>query len=590
MEIRRIFDILNRTSESYPDNFALSSKKRGVWKTYTYKEYQQITDQISLGLISLGVKKNDTIASITNNRPEWNFIDMAIAQSGAIHVPLYPNYNLNDFMYILNNAEVNIIFTANRLLWDILNKIRPDLPFVKEIYCLDDQEDIPDLNTIIKSGSEITDNGILEDRKASVSSDDIASLYYTSGTTGYPKGAMVSHKNIVSLVTNMSEIYNINTGEKVISFLPLCHSFESAHNYIYQLSTAHIYYADSTASILENMKEVKPVMFLTVPLMLEKIVSIISDKSRFSKGIQKILFNWAYNIAMKYNIGHHLSLTYKSGLYLARLVVYLKWKRMMGGNIRIISAGGASQPEHFLKLFSAMGINILEVYGLTETYCVAANTTKFGIRFGTVGVPFTEVEVKISSDGEILCKSPYVIKGYYKQPELSAKVIDADGWFHTGDLGEFTEEKFLKIIGRKNITFKTSSGNYFAPENAEKKLKQNLFIKHIMLVGKDKNFLSALIVPDFEYITKWCNQQGISDTKPENLVKNDRIISEFQKEIDNYNKTSWETEIIKKFRLLTDDWSTATGELTPLMKMKRNVIEQKYLHIINEFYRVNRKK
>jgi len=585
MEIRRTFDILYSTAHKYPDSVALSSKKRGVWKSYTYKEYQQITDKITLGLISLGVEKNDTIASITNNRPEWNFIDMAIAQAGAIHVPLYPNYNLNDFKFILNNAEVKYIFTGTKLLWDILSKIRSDLPLVKEIFCFDEQTDIPGLNTIIEKGADISDQNVLNVRKSMIQEDDLVSLYYTSGTTGYPKGAMVSHKNIVSVVNTMFKIYCLRKCQKVLSYLPLSHSFESAHNYLYQYSASSVYYAESTATVLENMKEVQPIMFLTVPLLLEKIVGAITDKGRFSVGPQKKLFDWAYTLAMKYDIDHPLSLKYRIELHLARLFVFRKWKRMMGGKVKIISAGGASQPEHFLKLFTAMGINVLEVYGLTETYGIAGNSIQKGIKFGTVGVPWTNVQVKIDNDGEILCKSPYIIKGYYKQPELTSRIIDEEGWFHTGDLGEFIDNKFLKIIGRKGVTFKTSSGNFFSPENVERKLKQNPFFKHVIIFGKDKNYLSALIVPNFEHIAKWSNIEGINDTEPEKLIQNQKIINEFQKEIDDYNKSSWETEMIREIKLLNDDWSVTSGELTPLMKVKRNFIEQKYKIVIDGFYK-----
>lgn len=585
IQIRRTFDILHYTATKYPDYIALSSKKRGVWKSYTYREYQQIADKLTLGLIAIGVEKGDTIASITNNRPEWNFLDMAVAQAGAVHVPLYPNYNINDFKLILNNAEVKYIFTGNKLLWEILSRIRSELPLVEEIFCFDNHADIPTLKSIIDKGTDLSEANILNKKKSMVHEDDLVSIYYTSGTTGYPKGAMVTHKSLTLDILALQEVYNIKKGQKVLSYLPLCHSFESAHNYIYQYKAASIHYAESTNTVIDNLNDVKPVMFLTVPLLLEKIVESITEKGRTAKGFQKKLFEWSYRLALKYEIDRPLPFTYKLEVAFARLFVYRKWKRMMGGKVKIITAGGASAAEQFLQLFAAMGITVMEVYGLTETYCISVNSLLYGIKFGTAGVLLKNVQVKINDDGEICCKSPYITKGYYKQPDLTSMIFDDEGWFHTGDIGEFVSEKFLKIVGRKSVTFKTSSGNFVVPEIIEKRLQQNPFIQFSMIVGKDKNYLSALIVPNFEYIAKWCNLAGISDSEPEMLITNKKILVEFQKEIDKYNKSSWETEMIKKIRLITEDWSVGSGELTPLMKIKRNVIEQKYKAVIEDFYK-----
>jgi long-chain acyl-CoA synthetase len=586
VEIRRIFDILHQSATNFPDFVALNSKKRGEWVSYSYRQYQQIADELSIGLIkTLGVQNGDHIASITNNRPEWNFLDMAIAQVGAVHVPLYPNYNISDFKFIINNAEVKYIFTGNKLLWELLSRMRNELPLVKEIFCFDEHPDIPGFKSIIVSSPGLQDLTILNARKASVSEDDLVSIYYTSGTTGYPKGATVTHKSLTSDILALQEVYNIKKGQKVLSYLPLCHSYESAHNYIYQYRVASVYYAESTGTVIDNMKEVQPEMFLTVPLLLEKIVDLITEKGRISTGLKKQLHNWAYRLALRYEINQQLSISYQIQLVLAKLLVYRNWKSMMGGKVKLISAGGASASGQYLRLFAAMGITVLEIYGLTETYCITVNSLKYGRMFGTAGVLLKNVQVKINEDGEILAKSPYITKGYYKQPELTSMIFDSEGWFYTGDIGSFVNNKFLKIEGRKSVTFKTSSGNFVMPENIENLLKQNVFIKHILLVGKDKGYLSALIVPNFENIIKWCKLAGIEDVDPEKIITNNLILNEFQKEIDKYNRSTWETEMIKKFKLLNEDWTITSGELTPIMKIKRNFIEQKYRNIIEEFYK-----
>jgi long-chain acyl-CoA synthetase len=545
MDIIRLFDILDHTAGLYPDLYALHVKRSGKWEHITYGEYRKKTEELSLGLIGLGIEKGDKVASITSNRPEWNYLDMALARIGAVHVPLFPNFSSSGFSYILNHADVRAVFTGNRLYFEMVQKLKSQLPKLQFVFSFDRSEDNEKL---VNLGLDIENGGgrqLLLEREGAVMPSDPVSIYFTSGTTGFPKGAVVSHSNIVQVVLSMTEIYTLKAGSDVLSYLPLSHSFESAHSYMYQFGGCSIWFAENTASVVANMQEVKPYMFLSVPFLLDRICTSIVEQGNLNKGYKKLLFNWAYRLAMKYNPDQKGSVLYMLQLAIAEKLVFCHWKKMMGGKVKIISAGGASLPEYFLKLFWVMGINVLEQYGLTETYCVSLSSLKYGFKFGTVGVPEKNVEVKLADDGEILCRSPYVIEGYYKQAEITASVIDGERWFHTGDLGEFVDGKYLKIIGRKSSTFKTSAGNFIIPENIEKLLRQNPVIKHVMIVGKDKNFLSALIVPNFDYIRQRTETTSSLDENPVNLINESRIINEIQQALDTYNNKCWETELIQ---------------------------------------------
>lgn len=586
-EIKRTFDILHYSVKKYNNSIALASKIRGKWHGYSHIEYLEIVNSLSYGLLHSGIKKGDKICTISNNRPEWNFLDMAINQVGAVHVPLFPNYNEDDLSYILDNSDAKLVFVFNKALWEIINKLSSEITCIEKVYRLDRNTDVPHIWELIESGKENQNKSLLESRMNEITEKDLASIYYTSGTGGCPKGVMVMHQNIVQMVHSLSINYDIYPDEKVLSYLPLSHSYESGHNYIFQFKGISIYYAENVGTVIDNLSEVKPVMFLTVPLLLEKIINGLINNEKFQKGLNKKLLNLAISLSKEYHIDQHQSIWFKLKLALSYNRVFKQWKSMIGGNIRIISAGGASLPEHFGILFWLMGIKVLEVYGLTETYCITVNSIKKGIKFGTVGTAVDNVEVRLTEEGEILCRSPFITIGYHKDPKLTSEIIDKDGWFHTGDIGKYVDNKFLKITGRKKDVFKTSSGNFVSPEEIERNLEKSPFIKDTIIVGKDQNFLSAVIVPDFNYIENWCKQNNESYSNPVDLVNNEKIINQFQKIIDNYNKKVWDTEMIKKFELLTTEWSTQTGELTPLQKLKRNIILNKHKDIIDSFYSQN---
>ncbi|MCO5263789.1 MAG: long-chain fatty acid--CoA ligase [Lentimicrobium sp.] len=585
--ITRIFDLLPNYVASYkPKDDALACKEDGVWKKYSIEQYIRMADDLTYGLLSLGVKKGDAIATITNNRPEWNFLDMAIMQAGAIHVPVYPTISAADYQYIFNHASIKFVFVSGEELARKIKEVSGNCPSVEEVFTFKQREGFRNFYDLVGIGQAGPLPEKVQAIKESIQGEDLATIIYTSGTTGNPKGVMLSHTNIISNFVAVSYIPTFGEEGKALSFLPLCHVYERMLNYLYQYLGISVYYAESLATITDNIKEIHPDMMCCVPRLLEKIYDKIQATGRKLKGVKRMIFFWAVDLALHYDVQGKNNAWYMLKHRIADKLIYSKWREALGGNFKIIVSGGASIQPRLVKTFRAVGLPIYEGYGLTETSPVIAvtSTDSNGIKIGTVGPPLRGVEVMIAEDGEILARGPNIMMGYYKDPELTAQVIDQDGWFHTGDIGMFEPEGQLRITGRKKEIFKTSLGKYIAPELLENKIKESPFIDNIMVVGENQKFAAALVVPDFNHLRSWCRIKEIEYTTDEEMVSLPRIRQRLLKVIDKYNKEFGSTEQIKKIDIMSTEWSTASGELTPTLKLRRAFITNKYQTRIEKLF------
>ncbi len=586
MEITRIFDLLPYYEVTFkPKNDVIASKENGEWVRYSIQQYREIVDQISSGLLALGVKPGDKIAQISQNRVEWNFVDMAILQIGAVHVPIYPTISESDYKYILSHAEVEYVFISGM---DILRKIQhilPEIPGLKSVYSYKTVQDYKHLSALIELGKEKMNMELLSKVKAAVKPEDMATLIYTSGTTGNPKGVMLSHSNFVSNFIGVSNIPPYGEDHKAVSYLPLCHVYERMMNYMYHYKGISIYYAENMGTITDNFKEVQPNMITTVPRLLEKIYDKLFSSGHKLEGFKRWIYFWALHLALRYELNGKNGWFYELKRKLYDKLVYVKWREALGGKLDIIVSGGAALQPRLARLFWAAGIQVMEGYGLTETSPVIAvsNFKKNGVKFGTVGPVLRGVEVKIAEDGEILSRGPNTMMGYYKEPELTSESID-DGWFHTGDIGEITPEGQLKITGRKKEIFKTSFGKYVSPQLIEEKFKESLFIDQIVVVGENQKFAAALIVPDFTFLKAWCEVKDIPYTTNSEMLKLPRIQKRIKQEVDKFNLFFGETEKVKKYFVMDTEWSFETGEITPTMKLRRKSICKKYEPLIKELF------
>lgn len=585
--ITRIFDLLPNYVASYkPKDDVLACKEDGVWKKYSIEQYIRMVDDLTYGLLSLGVKKGDTIATITNNRPEWNFLDMAIMQAGAIHVPVYPTISPADYQYIFNHASIKFVFVSGAELSRKIKEVSANCPSVEEVFTFKHREGLRNLYDLVEIGQTSPLPEQVQAIMDSIKGGDLATIIYTSGTTGNPKGVMLSHTNIISNFVNVSYIPTFGEEGKALSFLPLCHVYERMLNYLYQYLGISVYYAESLATITDNIKEIHPDMMCCVPRLLEKIYDKIQASGRKLKGVKRMIFFWAVDLALHYDVQGNNNAWYMLRHRIADKLIYSKWREALGGNFKIIVSGGASIQPRLVKTFRAAGLPIYEGYGLTESSPVIAvtSTDSNGIKIGTVGPPLRGVEVMIAEDGEILARGPNIMMGYYKDPELTAQVIDQDGWLHTGDIGQFEPEGQLRITGRKKEIFKTSLGKYIAPELLENKIKESPFIDNIMVVGENQKFAAALVVPDFNHLRSWCRIKEIEYTTDEEMVALPRIRQRLLKVIDKYNTEFGSTEQIKKIDIMSSEWSTASGELTPTLKLRRSFIAKKYQTRIEKLF------
>lgn len=581
--ITRVFDLLAYNQNRYHSDDALASKVDGKWVKHSSAGFIQTVDEVSRGLLKLGILKNDKVAVMSPNRPEWNFTDFGIMQIGAAQVPMYPTLAENDIKFILNDAEVKIIFVSDKSLFDKVNKVKTEYSLNLAIYTFDKIADLPNWTEVQNLGKE-NSNLDLKPYRDSITPDDLLTLIYTSGTTGTPKGVMLTHDNLVSNVKYSSRLYPSDV-KRALSFLPLSHIFERMVCYMYIYLGISIYYAESLETLMPNLAEVKPHCFTTVPRLLEKIYDRIVSKGHALSGVKKSLFFWALGLAHKYEMDGKNGFFYEIQLKIARKLIFSKWKEALGGEILTIVSGGAALQERLARVFWGAGIKILEGYGLTETSPVISVNGPYDgqCRFGTVGKVLENVEVKIAADGEILCKGPNVMKGYYKRQDATDETI-IDGWFHTGDIGEY-HDGFLKITDRKKEIFKTAGGKYVAPQVLENKYKESIYIEQVMVVGENRRFPSALVVPNFENVKDWCSRNEIDYTNADEAIKNPKVFDKIWLELDKLNEDFGNWEKVKKIALLPKEFTIDGGELTPKMSLKRKVILTKHTDMIELLYK-----
>lgn len=582
-----LFDFPQYQLETYNLEKAFSTKYGDTWVSLSSKEYIEQFNKISRGLLKLGVKPNDKIALIsTTNRTEWNVMDMGVLQLGAQTIPIYPTISKEDYEYILNHSEATYCFVSDAGIVEKLNQIK-DNTKLKAIYTFDEVEGEANWKEVLELGEDTSNASEVDALKEKVQPDDLATIIYTSGTTGKPKGVMLSHKNLVSNTLDSTPRVPLELGKaKALSFLPVCHVFERIIHYLYMYCGIEIHFAQAQETISDNLKEVQPDIMTAVPRLYEKIYDAIVEKGTNLTGIKKGLFFWALNLGLRFEPYRANGWWYETQLKLARKLIFSKWKEALGGKMNTLVSGSAPLQPRLIRVFSAAGMPILEGYGLTETSPVISVNCPFnkGIRIGTVGRIIDNVEVKIAEDGEILVKGPNVMLGYYKDEEKTASVMTGD-YFHTGDIGELSDDNFLKITDRKKEMFKTSGGKYVAPALLENELKQSRFIEQIMVVGEGEKMPAALIQPNFDFIKEWARRKSV-DLQPGNeaLCLNENVISRIQHEIDNCNQDFGKWEQIKTFKLTPDIWSIEAGHLTPTLKMKRKVIKEIYKDLYESLY------
>lgn len=584
---KRLFDFIDLMAEHRSLDNAVNSKVNGKWVGLSTKETKEQGDRCSAGLLSLGVNAGDKIAIISStNRTEWVLADFGMSQIGAINIPIYPTISAEDYAYILNHAEATYCFVSDKEVLDKLSAVESQCPKLKGVFSFDKIKGRDQFKTLLSKKPTKEQTNEISARKAAIKAEDLATIIYTSGTTGKPKGVMLSHNNIVSNVIASQERLPLEYGEaKSLSFLPLCHIYERMLLYLYFYSGTKIYFAESLETIGENLKEVNPSVMTAVPRLLEKLYDKIYARGAELSGIKQKLFYWAVDLGLRYEPYGQNGWWYEAQLKLARKLIFSKWKEALGGNLDLIASGSAALQPRLARVFTAAGMTVAEGYGLTETSpVISVNDMRNGqMRIGSVGPIISGVEVKIAEDGEILCKGPNVMMGYYKDQEKTNEVLK-DGYFHTGDIGVIDADGFLKITDRKKEMFKTSGGKYIAPQVIENAMKQSIFIDQIMVVGEGQKFPAALIQPNFETVEAWAAKQDISLTKNEVWSENKKVHEKIFDEVNQINERFGQWEKIKEIRITDDVWSVEEGHLTPTMKLKRKSVKEKYQTLFNSIY------
>jgi long-chain acyl-CoA synthetase len=588
-EVKRLFDFPYYQLEHFPLDKSLVTKYDGVWKATSTKDYIDQANAISRGLIKLGLKANDKVAIIsTNNRTEWNIVDIGIMQVGAQDVPIYPTISKEDYAYVLDHSESVYCFVSDEEVLEKVMSIKNEVKTLKDVFTFDKIDGARHWSEVLEIGSDESIQEEVEKRKDAVSENDLATLIYTSGTTGRPKGVMLSHKNIASNAIYSTERLPIELGQSIaLSFLPVCHIYERMLLYMYQYTGVSIHFAESLETISDNLKEVKPDVMTAVPRLLEKVYDKIIAKGADLSGIKKALFFWAVKLGLKFEPYGQNGWWYEKKLGLARKLIFSKWQEALGGNLKVIASGSAALQPRLARVFNAANIKVMEGYGLTETSPVVSvnDERNKGFRIGTVGKPIKDTEVKIADDGEILVKGPQVMMGYYKDKKLTDEVLK-DGYFHTGDIGEIDSEGFLKITDRKKEMFKTSGGKYVAPQLIENKMKQSRFIEQVMVIGEGQNIPAAFVQPNFEFLEEWANRHEVSYNDRNDLISKQKVKDRYQEEIDHYNAYFGRWEQVKKFELTPDEWGIDSGHLTPTMKLKRRAVKEFYKDLYDKIYEV----
>jgi len=587
MEPKRIFDILSHYQFRYPNQeVALAGKIGKQWKKYSLSEYIEITNNLSFGMIKLGINPGDKVGIISTNRPEWNMLDMAIMQIGAITVPIYPTLATHEYKYIINHAEIKLVILEGAELMEKISSILQEIKDLNFVYTFIDRKKFPYFQQLVDLGKEHPNYEEIEIRKTAVISSDCATIIYTSGTTGIPKGVMLSHDNLIGQILNICHT-PAPWSNIAFSFLPLCHAYERMLVFLYQYLGMSIYYAQNLGTIAENIKEVKPTMMSTVPRMLEKIYDKIYISSNSMPWLTKNIFRWAVRVACNYKIQpHNRTWCYNQKHRIADRLVFSKIRRNIGGNFDIVVSGAASIQPRLASFFSAIGMPVFEGYGLTETSPVVAVSCrdKDGREAGTVGFPLPGIEVKTDENGEVCCRGHNVMMGYFKDEALTKTVIDGEGWFHTGDLGKINDRGQLILTGRLKNLFKTSLGKYINPQMIEEKFTESPFIENIVVVGEGQKFAAALISPDFNFLQSWCLRHNIEYQNPQQIIDNHEISKRYVREVAKYNAHFGDTEQVKKFILIPDEWSQYTEILTPTLKVKRNLVQERYKNVIEKLF------
>lgn len=587
MEITRLFDLLQYRKERQPERAVFVAKYDGEWRKIFIDEYIEKVNKISYALLHMGIQRDDKVAVISSNRPEWNYLDMAVQQIGAVLVPIYPTISADDYRFILDNAEVKLIFLENTDLLRKIKDILPDMHHVEGIYTFkasDTLQGVIDelslrggtLSDLIALGGEHSAADRVEAIKASIKPRDVATMIYTSGTTGFPKGVMLCHENILTCVNGV-KMTPKPYFTRAMSFLPLCHIYERMMNYLYQFMGYETYYAESIAKVADNVKYARPYMMTAVPRFIEKMYDAIYRSGQKQKGIKKKIFFRALNLAMDYDLDG-TTFWYNCRRKFYDKLVYKKIRDTFGGCLEMFVSGGSAIQPRLAKFFTCVGMDIYEGYGLTETSPVIAVSSALphGRKLGTAGLPLPGIEVKVLPEtNEIVCRGKNVMLGYYKAPELTAQVIDSDGWLHTGDTGAFEPEGQLRITGRTKTMFKTSMGKYVNPEVLEEKFKESPFVLDMMVVGENQKFAAALILPDFDFLKEWQERHGIHCDSRDEMVTEPRTLARYQRVVDKYNALFGATEQVKRYKIINDTWTEANGCMTPTLKIKRKVIEQR---------------
>lgn len=587
-DITRTFDILSYNEKHQPLDKALSIKRNNRWESFSTKEYREKVNAISYALMEMGFVKGDKIATVINNSPEWNFIDFGMSQLGVVHVGIYPTISAMEYEHILSHSEVKILIVFSKDLYDKISPIAEKLESIQAIYSIEKIDGVKSLDDILELGKSVTNKHQeeLQKRMDDVKPDDLLTLIYTSGTTGLSKGVMLTHKNVTSnVILGWEYTEYLKYGERAFSFLPMSHVLERSGNYLWQSKGLEIYYAGSIETVVPDMKEAQPHVFISVPRIFEKIYDKIVNTGRDLSFVKKNIFFWAVKLADEYCADpNRQTWFYKLKHRLADKLIYAKWREALGGCVKGSVSGGAALQPRLARAFWAANIRVQEGYGLTETSpIVTANNHQFPqVRFGSVGYINTSVQVKIAEDGEILVKGDNVMIGYYKDQKKTNEVLK-NGWFHTGDIGKI-EEGFLFITDRKKEIFKLSGGKYVAPQVVENVLKESNFVEQVMVIGENQKFTAALIAPDFIFLRKWAEIHNINFVNDKDLISKSEVIHRIQQEVDKYNDQLNHISKIKEFRLVCESWTPESGDLSPTLKLKRRSLMKKYKHKIEDIY------
>ncbi len=586
MEILRTFDIVSRMLDQYPKDDALAVKRNGIWEKFSTALYKKLVDDFSYGLLQMGITKGDKIFTISNNRPEWNIMDMGMSQIGAVHVPVYPNNSDEEYKHILEHSDARLVIVSSQAFYEKIKPLADKIPNIEKLFTIDQVAAANNINEIFKLGETNHEPERLAEIKAGISSEDLVSIIYTSGTTGVPKGVMLSHNNFLSNVKASTHLLPVDHNGMFLSFLPLCHVFERMVNYLLQYQGVSVYYAESIETIGDNLREVSPDGFASVPRVIEKLYDKLILTGRNLSGIKKALFFWAVNLGLRYELNRENGAFYELQRKIADKLIYKKWREALGGNLKVIVSGGAALQPRLARVFNCAGLKIQEGYGLTETSpVIAVNHAEYpNMRFGTVGPLLENVEVKIAEDGEILMRGPSLMMGYYKDPERTAEAIDSEGWFHTGDIGELQDRNILKITDRKKEIFKLSTGKYVAPQVVENIYKESQFIEQIMVVGAGEKFTAAIIGPAFHFLNGWAFLNNVKYRDSKALIQHPKVIERFKQEVERINQGLNPHEQIKQFELTCTEWTPETGELSPTLKLRRNIIKAKYKILFDRIY------